>query len=34
MGDDLSGEKVMMPVVMVSKKDGAEIKELIQNELK
>lgn len=34
MGDDLSGEKVMIPVVLISKNDGSKIKTFIDNELK
>ncbi|KAL4465896.1 hypothetical protein ABPG74_004133 [Tetrahymena malaccensis] len=34
MGDDLSGEKVKIPVVMVSKQDGQRIKSLLDDEIK
>ncbi|EAR87352.1 PA domain protein (macronuclear) [Tetrahymena thermophila SB210] len=33
MGDDLSGEKVRIPVVMISKKDGQKIKSLLEDEM-
>lgn len=33
MGDDLSGNKILMPVVMVSKNDGTLLKEFLLAEL-